>query len=316
MVGSGRAQLTDRHAAAIEEALRADSVPASSPRSSSRSIEQLVASLWRLRRGLPVPASEGRELELARELGLVEPADGAPPRLAPIGGKVSDSLCEWVWWRQRGKRHHHAQEFDAVRVERLRGKRILEIGCGSGVNLLSLQRHADVTGVEIEPIYLRVAAIFARVEGLPLPPLLCARAERLPFADDSFDVALFPGSIYYMEIEQALAEASRVLRPGGRLIVLASDFSQAVRHRLQARRWSMLQPGILLREARGLAGMLAYPWFGRALLAPGAPIHVSRARARRWLARAGLRPNLEETWSSEVEVGYVADKGTTTQARR
>jgi ubiquinone/menaquinone biosynthesis C-methylase UbiE len=48
-----------------------------------------------------------------------------------------------------------------------------------------------------------------------------ANATRLPFADDSFDAAMFVSMLHHVDDpEQALAEAKRVLRPGGRLAVM------------------------------------------------------------------------------------------------
>jgi ubiquinone/menaquinone biosynthesis C-methylase UbiE len=296
MIIQGRARLTRQHAALLEQTLR------------SSSVEELVAWLWKLRRGLRAAAPPPATLRQAHELGLVEPSADAEPAITPLGAKVSDSLSEYGYWLQRGKRHHASEEVDALRVERLRGKRILEIGCGAGVNLLSLQRCSDVVGIDVEPMYLQFAEILARLEGVRVPTRVCGRAERLPFEDESFDIALFHGSLPYMRIEHALREAARVLRPGGRAIAIFSDLRQNVRDRWLARRWTMLEPGVLLRETRGLAGMIAYPWVGRLLLKPFDPIHTTRRRTRRWLIDAGLQPNADESRMGDHDVCYVADK--------
>jgi ubiquinone/menaquinone biosynthesis C-methylase UbiE len=221
---------------------------------------------------------------------------------------VSDSLTEYAYWRRRGKRHHAAGEVQALRDEALAGKRILEIGCGAGVNLLSLQRVAEVVGVDIEPEYLAFVELIARAEGVPAPRCICARAERLPFADESFDVTLFPGSLPYMRIERALSEAARVLRPGGRAIAVLSDFGQMLEHRARRRKWSMFSPGVLFREARSVAGTIAYPWLGRSILKPMEAVHPTQRRTRSWFASAGLRFNARETFTGPDEVCYVADK--------
>ena len=303
MLGPRQAQLTQRHAALLEETLR------------SSSVEELVTLLWRLRRGLHVDAPRPETLRQARELELVEPATHPVPRITPLGAKVSDSLNEYAHWKQRGKRHHSSEEVEALRVERLRGKRILEIGCGAGVNLLSLQRCADVVGIDVEPLYLQFAEILARLEGVPVPPRICGRAERLPFGDASFDIALFHGSLPYMQIEHALSETARVLRPGGRVIAIFSDLRQTLRDRLRARSWTMLEPGVFLREARGFAGMIVYPWVGRLILKPFDPIHTTRRRTRRWLAEAGLRFNADESRMGSHDVCYVADKPASVRAQ-
>src|SRR6185295_8001473 len=137
----------------------------------------------------------------------------------------------------------------------------------------------------------QVSAVLARLEGLPTPKRACARAERLPFGDESFDLVLFHGSLPYMQIERALREATRVLRPGGRVLAIHSDLWQTLALRARQRRWKLLAPGVLLREVRAAAGTWVYPWFGRLLLEPFAPVHATRRRMHRWLTSAGLRVN-------------------------
>lgn len=269
--------------------------------------------LWRLRRRHDVGAPSHVALRHARDLELVEPEPDGTIRLTTLGAKVSDSLSEYVYWKQRGKRHHRSEEVGALRVESLRGKRILEVGCGAGVNLLSLQRCAEVVGVDVEPLYLQVTEVLARLEGVPAPTRVCARAELLPFEDESFDVALFHGSLPYMRIEHALREAARVLRPGGRAILIQSDLRQTLGIRARQRAWRLLSPGVFLREVRASAGMVVYPWLGRRLLQPSAPVHVTGMQMRRWLARAGLRVNSRETCRTEHEVCYVAERPVNTE---
>jgi ubiquinone/menaquinone biosynthesis C-methylase UbiE len=304
MSATGTLRLTALHATLLERALRAAPV------------DDLVALLWRLRRRRSVPAGPSTALSQARELGLIDappesPLDSpleSPPRLTPLGAKISDSLNEYSYWMQRGKRHHWSDEVRALRVDSLRGKRILEIGCGAGVNLLSLQRFTAVVGIDVEPLYLQFGAILARLEGVCAPTRVCGLAERLPFEDASFDVALFHGSLAYMRIEPALREAARVLRPGGRLIAILTDLPQTLADHARQHRWSLLKPGVLAREGRSLLGMLAYPWVGRLFLAPFAPVHVTRRRTRRWLTEAGLRPNALESGGVSCETCFVADK--------
>jgi len=296
MAGESELELSEAQAARIELALR------------SPSIDELASCLWKWRRGLAVESPAPAVLRQARELELTLPARDGSPRLTPLGAKLSDSLTEFVYWKQRGKRHHASREVRALHPESLRGKRILEVGCGAGVNLLSLQSCARVVGVDVEPLYLGFAAILARAESLPVPRVVCALAERLPFADGAFDVVLFPGSLPYMHIEAALREAARVLAPGGRVIAVQSDLAQTFGIRVRQRGWRTLEPRALLREARAFAGMAAYPWAGRLLVKPFAPIHVTRSRTRRWLWRAGLVPNARESCTVAQEACFVADK--------
>lgn len=290
------ALLSGEHAARLEATLR------------SSWGDELIALLWSLRRRLAVARPPLEALRHARELALLDPTHAGPPRITPLGAKIADSLSEYGYWKNRGRAHHRAQEVDALRLENLRDKRILEVGCGAGVNLLSLQRCAEVVGIDVEPLYLQVTPVLARLEGLPNPRRLCAQAEHLPFEDRSFDVALFFGSLPYMQIELALREVARVLRPGGRIVAIQSDLAQVLTLRAGRRGWGMLRPGVLLRELRAGLGMAFYPWLGRLFLQSFAPVHVTRRRMRRWLAQAGLQVRASDCRTIADEACFVAEK--------
>jgi len=95
-------------------------------------------------------------------------------------------------------------------------KSVLEVGCGSGFGLAYLgERAAFAVGGDPTLGLLSEARTH-------LPDLLLAQlsAERLPFKDGAFDVVLMLEMIYYVkDLDAALAEARRVLRPGGRLLI-------------------------------------------------------------------------------------------------
>ncbi len=96
------------------------------------------------------------------------------------------------------------------------GKAVLEIGCGSGMGLAYLaQRASRVVGGD------PTAALLAEAgEHLPSMELVQLSADHLPFEAKTFDVVLMLEMIYYVEdLEGAVAEARRVLRPGGRLFI-------------------------------------------------------------------------------------------------
>lgn len=106
------------------------------------------------------------------------------------------------------------------------GMQVLELGCASGE--LSGFMHgvgAKVTGVDKSPVML------ARAQGLlPGPHYLCADATHLPFADAGFDQVMAASLLNLLpDPRAALLEWRRVLRPGGRLLLLqpACGFSDA-----------------------------------------------------------------------------------------
>jgi ubiquinone/menaquinone biosynthesis C-methylase UbiE len=100
------------------------------------------------------------------------------------------------------------------------GQRVLDVGCGDGRLALTLTRRgARVTGVDSSPVMF--AAARARFEAAALPATLKqADVTSLPFADDSFDVVTAVTVLCFIaDAERALAEMTRVLVPGGRLVV-------------------------------------------------------------------------------------------------
>jgi len=123
------------------------------------------------------------------------------------------------WW-YRGLR-----EFLIAQVEgalgtpssRRRAPRLLDAGCGTGMNLSALAgRGWEVFGVDASPR----ALAFAKRRGAF--PLRRARIQSLPFPDASFDLVYSMDVVYMLdrpELEAALAELRRVLRPGGRLLL-------------------------------------------------------------------------------------------------
>lgn len=103
-----------------------------------------------------------------------------------------------------------------------RGEKVLDIGCGTGV----LEEHLAVAGGMIVGLDLTEPMLrLAQHKGLSsLESLYLGDAENLPFRDSSFDVVLSCYVVKYCNSSQLAFEASRVLRPGGRLVIY--DFSR------------------------------------------------------------------------------------------
>jgi ubiquinone/menaquinone biosynthesis C-methylase UbiE len=107
----------------------------------------------------------------------------------------------------------------------LRGERVLDVGCGDGALASALSRAgASVTGLDVDPRMLAAASRrigeWASGEWASGVCLVAGRAERLPFRDATFDRVVAVAVLCFVrEADRAVAEAARVLRPGGRLVI-------------------------------------------------------------------------------------------------
>jgi ubiquinone/menaquinone biosynthesis C-methylase UbiE len=95
------------------------------------------------------------------------------------------------------------------------GTRLLDVGSGSGTFVLqAVAAGAEALGVDASDAMVQVA----NTKGPGR--FVVGGAERLPFADDSFDVVTTSLSMHHWEpAEAGLREIRRVLRPGGRLVI-------------------------------------------------------------------------------------------------
>jgi ubiquinone/menaquinone biosynthesis C-methylase UbiE len=119
--------------------------------------------------------------------------------------------------------------------------RVLEVGCGSGQMLHDLlQRSYEVVGVDLSPGMIAASRKLLS-ECLPHASvqLMVGDIESLCFPSASFDVVLAAGVIEYLGAdERALRELSRVLKPGGTVLL-------SVRNKLNLSRWLITSRDIL-----------------------------------------------------------------------
>ncbi|WP_408631471.1 class I SAM-dependent methyltransferase [Mesorhizobium comanense] len=109
------------------------------------------------------------------------------------------------------------------------GESVLDVGCGTGALAIEAKRHVGPTGtvygIDASPEMLVRADRKARKAGLEVV-LKHAAAQALPFPDAQFDAALSTIMLHHLPRkarEQCVREIRRVLKPGGRLLVV--DFA-------------------------------------------------------------------------------------------
>ena len=188
--------------------------------------------------------------------------------------------------------------------------RVLDVGCGDGALACAVAaRGAEVTGVDADPAMLAAARSRAGQQGLAIA-FAEGHLEHLPFADASFGLVVAMTVLCFVpDAGGAVREMTRVLRPGGRLVIGELGRRSAwaglrrVRGRLGSPTWKrarfrtaselralMSEAGI---EVDVMRGAVFYPPIGlfARLLAPADPWlgrHTTAGAA--FLAAAGTKP--------------------------
>jgi ubiquinone/menaquinone biosynthesis C-methylase UbiE len=108
-----------------------------------------------------------------------------------------------------------------VTSERFRGKRVLEVGCGIGTDLVRIARAGGVvTGIDLADTSIDLARRNFALQGLAAE-LRVMNGEALEYVDNVFDVVYAHGVLQYTgSASTMVSELHRVLRPGGDLIAM------------------------------------------------------------------------------------------------
>jgi ubiquinone/menaquinone biosynthesis C-methylase UbiE len=131
----------------------------------------------------------------------------------------------------------------------LKDKKILDVGCGKGVWLNQFANFTapeNVYGTDIDPELISdIPETVSKKENLQVSP-----AEQLPFADNTFDV-VFSNEVleHVVDDKQAVSEAIRVLKPGGKFIIFTPN-----------RGWPFEQHGMFLGGKYFWGNIPLLPW--------------------------------------------------------
>jgi len=210
------------------------------------------------------------------------------------------------------------------------GEHVIDVGVGPGLLALDLARlvgeRGRLVGLDLAEAMVAVAA--NRLSNWPCAEVRRGDAAALDFPDASFDAAVSTQVYEYVaDMPGALRELHRVLRPGGRVLILDTDWRSLVWHSSdQARMDRMLacwdahladphlpaRLGPLLREAgfkvrrAEIVPMFSPSW--QPVSYAGGMIHTIRGFVRNHGARFGITPDEQEAWWRDQEALIATDQ--------
>jgi ubiquinone/menaquinone biosynthesis C-methylase UbiE len=158
------------------------------------------------------------------------------------------------------------------------GEAALDVGCGTGEDVLAFAGLVGPTGraVGVEPSPgLRAEAMKRTADSVEL---VDGDASALPFAAGTFDVVRCERVLQHIgEPETAVGELVRVLKPGGRIALIDTDWQTAILH--------PADPDVLERMVANFLSQAANPYSGRRLrgLLAGAGLTIQDETAATWI---------------------------------
>lgn len=201
------------------------------------------------------------------------------------------------WWQPDSPFYQMKVSFNPARVGYLRRKLLdelridpgataaLDVGCGGGFMTEEVARMGfDTTGVDPSERSLQAAAAHARDSRLRIR-YVGGVAESLPFEDGSFGAVFCCDVLEHVrDLPKAIAEISRVLKPGGTFCYDTLNRTwlsllAAIKIGQEWKRWAFMPPDLHVwrmfikpRELRSLLGRNGLLWMDHRGLAPNAPV--------------------------------------------
>jgi SAM-dependent methyltransferase len=139
----------------------------------------------------------------------------------PCGSKTVDApIMSREFFLDYERKRYESEPYirKLLAADDVKDKRVVEIGCGMGTDGVQLARAGGrYLGVDLTPMGARLTQTNLQQRGLA-GAAINASAEQLPLADSSVDFIYSHGVLHHTpDIDRAVAEVRRVLRPGGRI---------------------------------------------------------------------------------------------------
>ncbi len=106
-----------------------------------------------------------------------------------------------------------SQYFEILKAldQNLIGKKLLDVGCAEGIEVINFQRLGlETDGADISEKFIKEAK-----RNFPDSNFVVASAENLPYKDESYDIVFCINTLFYTNIEKSIAELCRILKEGG-----------------------------------------------------------------------------------------------------
>jgi ubiquinone/menaquinone biosynthesis C-methylase UbiE len=150
------------------------------------------------------------------------------------------------------------------------GNSVLDVGCGTGSLAIAAGKAVGAQGrvVGIDPSPEMIGRAQSKARRLANVSFQIGTAQELPFPDASFDVVLNTFVVHQLphdSLHQAKLETARVLRPGGRLLIVDIGGEQGERQTVHVR--AAARHGVPLFDLRDIGPIL--PHYGLAEIASG-----------------------------------------------
>lgn len=229
----------------------------------------------------------------AKALKLAEGPDPAEMELTPLGKQICDGVKQYCNWLS------HVDELPrGVSAGMLKGRRVLDVGCGVGCALMTFGRYGATQrfGVDLMATFPRLARLLAQRRDEPIPQVILSPGTRLPFADRSFDFIFCRLVLTYLRSDDALAEMARVARPGADLVICLTTLRWDLDHFARDLK-SLNVRGIGFHVLQLINGLLAHslhvqitlPYRGK-MFSSHSPVFHTPWTVRRDLRRHGFEP--------------------------